>query len=174
MARLRIAISVENAGIGAMKTDQIETPIGPLRLQYDSSGLHAVTILSGNHKDAAPPAGSRGRFSQREVFRRYFAGDFDALAELVIVMNGTDFQCSVWRALLKIPAGRTQTYAGLAETIGNDRAMRAVGSANGRNPLHIVVPCHRVIRSDKSLGGFSAGLPAKRWLLEHEGAEFAL
>jgi methylated-DNA-[protein]-cysteine S-methyltransferase len=157
-----------------MNIDQIETPIGTLRLQFNGQGLHAVTIQRGAHRDSEMPAGTRCRYPQRAVFERYFAGETDALSQLTIVMNGTDFQLRVWRALRRIPPGRTLTYAGLAKKIGNDHAMRAVGTANGRNPLHIVVPCHRVIRSDAKLGGFSAGPDTKRWLLEHEGARFRL
>jgi methylated-DNA-[protein]-cysteine S-methyltransferase len=157
-----------------MKIDQIDSPVGPLQLQFDSEGLHAVTILGGANERSDRPLYPAGRYPHRNAFRRYFDGDLTALSELTIVMHGTAFQKSVWQALREIPPGDTQTYAGLAKKIGNARAMRAVGSANGRNPLHIVVPCHRVIRSDHTLGGFSAGLEAKRRLLEHEGAEFDL
>lgn len=85
---------------------------------------------------------------------------------------GTDFQRTVWRALCTIPAGETLSYAGLAERIGRPTAVRAVGLANGSNPVALVVPCHRVIGSDGSLTGYGGGLPRKRWLLEHEGASF--
>lgn len=154
-----------------MMIDEIDTPIGPLRLQFDDAGLHAVTIVRGQHDDAKQETGPRKAYPHRDAFERYFAGDLNALSELEIVMHGTDFQQHVWRTLRTIPPGQTLSYAGLAKKIGNSKAMRAVGAANGRNPLCIVVPCHRVISADGSLGGFSAGLDAKLWLLQHEGAE---
>ena len=87
-------------------------------------------------------------------------------------MGGTDFQRSVWDALRTIPAGETLSYAALAERVGRPTAVRAVGLANGTNPIAVIVPCHRVIGSDSSLTGYGGGLDRKRWLLEHEGAAF--
>ncbi len=101
---------------------------------------------------------------------RYFDGELDALGSLEVEMHGTPFQEAVWRELRRIPAGRTRTYAEVAQAVGAPSAVRAVGAANGANPVGIVVPCHRVIGSDGSLTGFAGGLEAKRWLLEHEGA----
>ncbi|MDO8330267.1 MAG: methylated-DNA--[protein]-cysteine S-methyltransferase [Fluviicoccus sp.] len=103
---------------------------------------------------------------------RYFEGDIAALENIPLHMDGTPFQKSVWTALRRIPAGQTWSYAELASQTGNAKACRAVGSANGRNPCGLVVPCHRVIAADGSLGGFSGGLDVKRWLLRHEGAAF--
>jgi methylated-DNA-[protein]-cysteine S-methyltransferase len=102
---------------------------------------------------------------------RYFAGrqrnfTFD------LDLRGTDFQRRCWQALLKIPFGETRTYAEIARTVGQPRGFRAVGMANHDNPVAIVVPCHRVIASDGTLGGYGGGLPAKRWLLELEGVKF--
>ena len=151
--------------------DEIDTPLGPLQLRFDDAGLHAVTIMRAAPDIAGSDAGPTGRYPQRDAFDRYFKGDLNALAGLRIVMNGTAFQQRVWQALREIPPGATCSYAQLAKKIGNSNATRAVGSANGRNPLCIVVPCHRVISADGSLGGFSAGLDAKRWLLRHEGAD---
>lgn len=151
--------------------DELDTPIGPLRLEFDDAGLHAVTIVRGSAKDSTGDSYPRKPYPGREAFERYFNGEIDALSDLDVVMNGTTFQNSVWRALRTIPAGETLSYRQLASRVGNERASRAVGTANGRNPLCIVVPCHRVISADGSLGGFSAGLDAKRWLLNHEGAE---
>jgi methylated-DNA-[protein]-cysteine S-methyltransferase len=153
-----------------MKIDQFDSPIGPIRLQFEPGGLTAVTLLRG--ESSADPRGHKGTYPHREAFDRYFAGDLDALSKLPVMMNGTEFQRRVWSALRRIPPGRTLSYKELAQNIGNDNATRAVGSANGRNPLCIVVPCHRVISADGSLGGFSAGLDAKRWLLRHEGVAF--
>jgi len=98
----------------------------------------------------------------------YFAGDLDALAKVRVATGGTPFQREVWAALRRIPAGHTTTYGGLAVELGRKGASRAVGLANGSNPIAIVVPCHRVIGSNGTLTGYAGGLPRKRWLLEHE------
>lgn len=104
------------------------------------------------------------------ALRAYLAGRLDALDHLPVDAGGTDFQRRVWAALRTIPAGRTWSYRRLAERIGQPTAVRAVGLANGANPLGILVPCHRVVGSDGSLTGYGGGLARKRWLLEHEGA----
>jgi methylated-DNA-[protein]-cysteine S-methyltransferase len=96
----------------------------------------------------------------------------DALAKVRWRTGGTEFQRAVWTALCTIPAGQTLTYKGLAARIGKPAAIRAVGLANGANPVGIVVPCHRVIGSDGSLTGYGGGVDRKRWLLAHEGAAF--
>lgn len=101
--------------------------------------------------------------------RAYLGGELEALDRLPVDGGGTPFQREVWAALREIPAGTTWSYKKLAEHIGRPAAVRAVGLANGSNPLGIVVPCHRVIGSDGSLTGYGGGLPRKRWLLEHEG-----
>ncbi|MBV9632771.1 MAG: methylated-DNA--[protein]-cysteine S-methyltransferase [Xanthobacteraceae bacterium] len=98
----------------------------------------------------------------------YFAGDLDAVAKLRVATGGTPFQREVWAALRRIPAGHTTTYGELAVELGRRGASRAVGLANGSNPIAIVVPCHRVIGSNGTLTGYAGGLPRKRWLLEHE------
>jgi methylated-DNA-[protein]-cysteine S-methyltransferase len=98
----------------------------------------------------------------------YFDGDLAAVADLPIATNGSDFQRTVWDALRRIPAGHSISYGTLAARIGRPTAARAVGLANGANPIAIVVPCHRVIGSDASLTGYGGGLPRKRWLLVHE------
>ncbi|RIK91560.1 MAG: cysteine methyltransferase, partial [Proteobacteria bacterium] len=100
----------------------------------------------------------------------YFAGDLGALGALAIRPGGTDFQRRVWDALRRIPAGATTSYGALAERIGRPGACRAVGLANGANPIALVVPCHRVIGADGSLTGYAGGAPRKRWLLDHERA----
>jgi methylated-DNA-[protein]-cysteine S-methyltransferase len=101
--------------------------------------------------------------------RDYLGGDLDALAPVVVETGGTPFQRSVWTALRDIPPGTTVSYRELARTIGSPAAVRAVGAANGANPISIVIPCHRVIGSDGSLTGYAGGMERKRWLLEHEG-----
>jgi len=100
---------------------------------------------------------------------RYFAGDVRAIDDVAVELNGTAFQKGVWSALRRIPVGSTLSYAALARRIGQRTAVRAVGAANGANPVAIVVPCHRVIGSDGSLTGYGGGLERKRWLLAHEG-----
>jgi len=100
----------------------------------------------------------------------YLTGDLRAIDTLAVETGGTPFQQRVWAALRAIPAGKTVTYADLAREVGRPAAIRAVGTINGRNPLAIVVPCHRVIGSDGSLTGYAGGLWRKRWLLTHEGA----
>ena len=104
------------------------------------------------------------------ALKDYFAGDIRALKSLPVKMRGTDFQNQVWRALRKIPAGKTVSYGALAERVGRPGAARAVGLANGSNPIALVVPCHRVIGSNGALTGYGCGIERKRWLLEHEGA----
>jgi methylated-DNA-[protein]-cysteine S-methyltransferase len=102
--------------------------------------------------------------------RRYFDGDLGTLATIEVKSWGTPFQQSVWEQLRRIPVGETRSYSELAHAIGAPTAVRAVGAANGANPIGIVVPCHRVIGSNGSLTGFAGGLPRKQWLLEHEGS----
>jgi methylated-DNA-[protein]-cysteine S-methyltransferase len=102
----------------------------------------------------------------------YFAGDVAAIDGLEVKTGGTRFQRSVWAALRTIPSGETLSYGALASKIGSPKAVRAVGLANGSNPICIVVPCHRVIGADASLTGYGGGLPRKRWLLDHEGARW--
>ncbi len=100
----------------------------------------------------------------------YFAGQRDALSQIAWRTAGTPFQQKVWRALAEIPVGTTISYGELARRVGSPAAVRAVGLANGANPVGVVVPCHRVIGADGSLTGYGGGLDRKRWLLEHEGA----
>lgn len=106
-------------------------------------------------------------------FRFYFAGDLRTF-DLPLEMNGTAFQQRVWKELRNIPYGETWSYRRLAEQIGSPQAVRAVGAANGRNPIPIIVPCHRVIGSSGKLVGFGVGLPWKRMLLDLEAAQFSL
>lgn len=102
------------------------------------------------------------------ALQAYFNGDLNAVDQLITATGGTDFQREVWQALREIPAGETLSYGELSQRIGRPKAMRAVGMANGANPISIVVPCHRVIGANRSLTGYGGGLDRKRWLLEHE------
>jgi methylated-DNA-[protein]-cysteine S-methyltransferase len=104
-----------------------------------------------------------------EALKEYFAGKRTEFEDLTLAPAGTTFQLSVWQALLQIPFGATRSYADIARAIGNPKGVRAVGLANGRNPIPVIVPCHRVIGSNGSLTGFGGGLPTKKWLLAHEG-----
>lgn len=106
--------------------------------------------------------------SLKRALNAYFNGDIDALKRIETAMAGTGFQRAVWTALRAIPAGTTISYGQLAAALGRKGASRAVGAANGANPIPIVVPCHRVIGADGSLTGFASGLSRKRWLLDHE------
>jgi methylated-DNA-[protein]-cysteine S-methyltransferase len=109
-----------------------------------------------------------GATAARRSLQAYFAGKLEAINDLPLMTNGTEFQRAVWDALRRIPAGQTASYGTLAAEIGCPKAVRAVGLANGANPLPIFVPCHRVIGSNGSLTGFGGGLNRKRWLLAHE------
>ena len=130
-----------------------------LRLHY---GADAVAFVE--HDGAAQP-----KTAARLALESYFTGDFQALDELVVETGGTVFQRQVWSELRKIPVGQTLSYGQLAARIGRPTAVRAVGLANGANPVGIVVPCHRVIGTNASLTGYAGGLHRKQWLLQHEG-----
>lgn len=108
----------------------------------------------------------------RQALEAYFAGDLHAIDAVPIAAAGTPFQSDVWAALRRIPVGATLSYGALAAKIGRPKAVRAVGLANGANPIAIFVPCHRVIGADSSLTGYGGGLERKRWLLNHEGAHY--
>jgi len=148
----------------------LDTPIGRLRLVSD--GAHLLTIeFEGQHGDSASDheVSDPVLLSCARQLKEYFAGDRDSF-DLPLAAGGTDFQRAVWAALADIPYGELRSYRDIAEAIDNPAAVRAVGAANGRNPLPIVVPCHRVIGSDGSLTGFAGGLETKTRLLQLEGA----
>jgi methylated-DNA-[protein]-cysteine S-methyltransferase len=105
----------------------------------------------------------------RGQIEAYFAGDLHAIDAIPVTMPGTSFQKDVWNALRRIQVGTTMSYSGLAIQLGRPKATRAVGLANGANPIGVIVPCHRVIGANASLTGYGSGLPRKKWLLEHEG-----
>ena len=162
--------------------ERIPTPIGVALVAVDETGaLRAfdfedyearLRVLMRRHYGDMGFQQGRTPDAVREAMDRYFAGELDALDGLPWRTNGTLFQRRVWSALTTIPAGETLSYKGLAARIGSPSAMRAVGLANGANPVAVVVPCHRVIGSDGSLTGYGGGLPRKTWLLRHEGARF--
>ncbi len=155
----------------------IDSPIGPLRLLVGDDAVHGL-YLPG-HKGA--PAAAQGPALDRKEGERhpvvvraraqlgeYFDGRRRSF-DVPLSLEGTDFQQQVWAALLRIPFGETRSYAALSAALGKPRAVRAVGAANGRNPVSILVPCHRVVGSDGSLTGYAGGPERKRWLLCHEG-----
>lgn len=146
----------------------VDSPLGLLTLVEEDRAL-AGLYLTG-HRHAPPlelPVVRDGLPAVREQLEAYFSGDLKEF-ELSLTPAGTPFQREVWAALRLIPYGETWSYATLAAAVGRPRAVRAVGLANGRNPVSIVVPCHRVVGSDGSLTGYGGGLPAKRWLLDLE------
>jgi len=150
-----------------------DSPVGPLFLAAGETGMHAIEFRGNRHP---VKRGTDWREGDNAVLRRarrqldeYFAGKRRAF-DLPLSPAGTEFQRSVWTTLATIPYGETISYAQLASRIGRPGAVRAVGAANGRNPLPIVLPCHRVIGADGSLTGFGGGLPTKQFLLKLEGA----
>jgi methylated-DNA-[protein]-cysteine S-methyltransferase len=157
--------------------DQIEAPIGALTVAQ--RGLRTCLLHFGADGPAiddilerwypGEPRARRPVADVRAALSRYFAGEITAIDDIPVELNGTDFQKRVWQGLRRIPAGSTLSYAGLARRIGEPAAVRAVGAANGANPVALVVPCHRVIGSDGTLTGYGGGLERKRWLLVHEG-----
>jgi methylated-DNA-[protein]-cysteine S-methyltransferase len=160
-------------------TDKIDTPIGAmtliardgvlLLLEFDEAEDRIARELSQRFKEfELEPA--HNPFGLTDRVRAYFAGELHALDAALTDGGGTAFETQVWRELKRIPLGETISYGELARRIGNKNAMRAVGLANGKNPIAIAVPCHRVIGADGSLTGYGGGLHRKEWLLRHEGA----
>jgi len=162
-----------------LQTAEIDTPLGPLTLALRGETLCAAAFSDGwarlapglarrfggeaPRRDAAPAR-------VRERFEAYFAGELDALEALAVDPGGTPFQARVWAALRRVPAGHTVSYTELAAAAGVPGKSRAVGAANGANPVWIAIPCHRVIGADGSPRGYAGGVPRKLWLLGHEGA----
>ena len=154
----------------------LDSPLGPLLVAANDAGLTALYFETRRHppatadwvpvSDADTPA-ARTIAAAHAQLAEYFAGTRTTFT-LPLAAAGTPFQRQVWDALRAIPFGATVRYGELATTLGAPRATRAVGAANGRNPISIVVPCHRVIGADGSLTGFGGGIERKRWLLDHE------
>lgn len=158
--------------------DEIETPLGALSIVANAAGQLCLVGFHEGHvrmerqlRGLSPESEirrARDPFGFSASLRAYFAGDLHAIDDLPVAMRGTEFQLRVWNELRKIPCGETWSYGALARRIGNPAAVRAVGLANGANPVGIVVPCHRVIGADGSLTGYGGGMDRKRWLLAHE------
>ena len=141
----------------------IATPVGPLRIVHDEMGLTHVDFTDA---PLCPPSTPLLAETARQL-TAYFAGQLTAF-DLPLHLQGTPFQLRCWQALTTIPYGETISYGEQARRTGHDKAVRAVGGANHRNPVSIIVPCHRVIGADGSLTGYGGGLDVKRWLLAHE------
>ncbi|MFH4969173.1 methylated-DNA--[protein]-cysteine S-methyltransferase [Gaetbulibacter sp. M240] len=143
----------------------IKTPLGFTKIEGVQEGITSITVLNSEEKitDIIPEELEDCAIQLQE----YFEGS-RTVFDLKLNPSGTDFQKRVWDKLLEIPFGKTMSYLDLSKQLGDVKAIRAVASANGKNPLWIVVPCHRVIGSDGSLTGYAGGLHRKKWLLEHE------
>jgi methylated-DNA-[protein]-cysteine S-methyltransferase len=167
-----------------LRLDQYSSPVSPLLLVTDDQGaLRALEfgdqpsrlerMLRVYYESYTLEPGTAPA-SVIAALDAYFDGDLGALDDVRVATGGTEFQRSVWQALRTISAGTTQSYGQLAASLGRPAASRAVGAANGSNPVSIVVPCHRVIGASGSLTGYGGGLPRKRWLLDHEQKYVAL
>ena len=153
-------------------TTTVDSPIGMLTLSASDGLLTGMFMPDQKHAPTTASQWDRDDawFAEiTEQLDQYFAGTLSQF-DLPIRMDGTDFQRRVWSHLRQIPYGETISYGDLARRVGSPNASRAVGSANGRNPVAVIVPCHRVIASDGSLGGYGGGLARKTWLLDHEAA----
>lgn len=157
--------------------DLIASPLGRVAIAARAGRLCALEFGAARlvrqlaaRYPGVPRRRARDPFGLSTKIRAYLAGDLAALDRIPVETGGTPFQQRVWRALRRIPAGRTMTYGALARALGRGAAARAVGAANGRNPISVVVPCHRLVGGDDSLTGYGGGLWRKRWLLRHEAA----
>ncbi|RVU82760.1 methylated-DNA--[protein]-cysteine S-methyltransferase [Leucothrix sargassi] len=148
--------------------DYLDTPVGVIEIQASEHGICQVNFVESKQQRVRP---SELTVPCKEQLREYFF-EGRTLFDLVLDQQGTDFQMSIWNSLLAIPYGQSASYKNIADAVNNPKAVRAVGAANGRNPISIIVPCHRVIGSNGSLTGYAGGLDRKKWLLTHEGIPF--
>jgi methylated-DNA-[protein]-cysteine S-methyltransferase len=168
--------------VPSFSLERINTPTGRMLIVTDDEQCLRATdwedhqarmqkLLQRHYRASTIPLREASHPSPaRRSLEAYFDGDINAVTNVPTATNGTDFQQLVWDELRRIPVGQTISYGGLAAAIGRPRAVRAVGLANGANPIAIFVPCHRVIGADNSLTGYGGGLDRKRWLLKHERA----
>jgi len=147
-----------------MDTIFIKTPLGIAKIEGDTNGISVISVQQDGLVSESIPEHFQEVVSQ---LNEYFDGQRKTFS-FALNPKGTDFQQKVWQALLEIPYGKTMSYLELSKKLGDVKAIRAVAAANGKNPIWIVVPCHRVIGSDGSLTGYAGGLWRKQWLLEHE------
>jgi O-6-methylguanine DNA methyltransferase len=151
---------------------QVETPIGAFRATVIDGAVRTAAFVEGNLKESRGVR--RDSSGVHFALAAYFAGEVDALDAIAVAPQGTDFKQSVWKLLREVPAGTTVSYGELAARVGAPGAARAVGTANATNPVCLIIPCHRVIRTGGALGGYGFGLERKRWLLAHEAPAFEL
>ncbi len=148
-----------------METAYLQTPIGTLEIIGGEKGLQEVTFLESDQETSETiPEALLPAITQLKEYFNKTRTEFD----LVLNPDGTAFQKKVWKQLLEIPFGKTTSYQKMANTLGDPKVIRAAASANGKNPISIIIPCHRVIGSDGSLTGYAGGLHRKKWLLGHE------
>ncbi len=147
-----------------METVAINTPLGIAQITGDANGITQISVIDEGDVSSKIPTGLQNAVTE---LNDYFQGKRTHF-DFKLNPKGTEFQQKVWQALLEIPYGKTCSYMDLSKKLGDVKAIRAVASANGKNPLWIVVPCHRVIGTDGSLTGYAGGLWRKKWLLEHE------
>ena len=147
-----------------METTYIQTPLGIAEIIGDENGVSSISVLDEGTISTVIPSALQEAVKQLNEYFEGIRTDFD----FKLNPKGTEFQQKVWKGLLQIPYGKTRTYLEQSKILGDVKAIRAVASANGKNPLWIVVPCHRVIGSNGSLTGYAGGLWRKKWLLEHE------
>lgn len=147
-----------------MFVEHLETPIGAFSIEANDQAIVEIHFID---KILTQSAGNKITKLCSQQLKEYFLGQRQKF-ELPLKQTGTNFQLAVWQELINIPYGETRTYSNVAETIGKPRAQRAVGSANYRNPLPIVIPCHRVVSKKDGLAGYALGLEKKEWLLNHE------
>jgi methylated-DNA-[protein]-cysteine S-methyltransferase len=155
---------------------RIDSPLGPLLLAADAAGLRQIHFVNGRHPAKPDPAWREDPTPLKETIRQlraYFAGELETF-DLPLAPEGTPFQLKVWKLLCDIPYGGTISYGELARRVGNPKASRAVGLANGSNPIPIIIPCHRVIGSNGKLTGYGGGLPIKEKLLALERRQLQL
>ena len=149
-----------------METAYISSPLGITKIEGDENGLCAITVLNDKEEEVTSVIPELLEDAVYQL-QEYFDGKRENF-NLDLNPQGTDFQKRVWDGLLEIPYGRRISYLDLSKALGDVKAIRAVAAANGKNPLWIVIPCHRVIGSDGSLTGYAGGLHRKKWLLDHE------
>src|SRR5262245_6140638 len=152
-----------------LATGVVSSPVGLLRIAASERGVVECGFVCAAGAQAGPRPGQQFIEQAARELAEYFAGERRGFT-VPLDLRGTEFQLEAWRGLLTIPFGTTVSYVAQAAQIGRPRAVRAVGAANGANPIAVIVPCHRVLASDGSLHGYGGGLDKKRWLLEHEGA----
>jgi methylated-DNA-[protein]-cysteine S-methyltransferase len=170
---------VDKEMMSAFLTDRVSTPIGDMvliardgvlfLLEFDDAKDRYLRELRARFGDVTLTP-HKNPFGFSDIMKRYFAGETHIIDDLKTDGGGTPFEQQVWSELRKIPCGTTVSYGSIAKTLGDLQLSRAVGTANGKNPISIVVPCHRVIGADGSMTGYGGGLKRKEWLLRHEGA----